>query len=191
MPPSVPLYQSDKGLTVKWTSQPNARLFETNVRFYYYEITSSDTTKKYIDFKLAPQISASISGGEKKEATLTGGTFLTTLGNKLSNNSNVLKRVAAHSSIEVTISVGSDDLYTYMQVNQPSTGIVTERPAFSNISNGIGLFTSRYKSMLPTKPFLYSRTLDSLALGQYTKNLKFLDNSNTLLLWSSSGFNFP
>jgi len=190
-PNSVSLYQSDKGLTVKWTSQPNARIFETNVRFYYYEITSTHTTKKYIDIKLATQTTLSILGNENMEALLTGGTFLTTVGNKVPNNTNVLKRVVAHASIEVTISVGSDDLYTYMQVNQPSTGIVSERPVFSNISNGLGLFTSKYETILPTKPSLNKRTLDSLADGQFTKNLKFLGQQQTELLWSASGFNFP
>jgi len=190
-PNSVSLYQSDKGLTVKWTSQPNARIFETNVRFYYYEITSTKTTKKYIDIKLATQTTLSILGNENMEALLTGGTFLTTVGNKVPNNTNVLKRVVAHASIEVTISVGSDDLYTYMQVNQPSTGIVSERPVFSNISNGLGLFTSKYETILPTKPSLNKRTLDSLADGQFTKNLKFLGQQQTELLWSASGFNFP
>ena len=190
-PNSVSLYQSDKGLTVKWTSQPNARIFETKVKFYYYEITSTDTTKKYIDIKLATQTTLSILGNENMEALLTGGTFLTTVGNKVPNNTNVLKRVVAHASIEVTISVGSDDLYTYMQVNQPSTGIVSERPVFSNISNGLGLFTSKYETILPTKPSLNKRTLDSLADGQFTKNLKFLGHIQTEPLWSASGFNFP
>jgi len=191
LPSSVSLYQSDKGLTVKWTSQPNARIFETNVRFYYYEITSTDTTKKYIDIKLATQTTLSILGNENMEALLTGGTFLTTVGNKVPNDTNVLKRVVAHASIEVTISVGSDDLYTYMQVNQPSTGIVSERPVFSNISNGLGLFTSKYETILPTKPPVGNKTIDSLAHGQFTKNLKFLDHIQTEPLWSASGFNFP
>ena len=191
LPSSVSLYQSDKGLTVKWTSQPNARIFETKVKFYYYEITSTDTTKKYIDIKLATQTTLSILGNENMEALLTGGTFLTTVGNKVPNNTNVLKRVVAHASIEVTISVGSDDLYTYMQVNQPSTGIVSERPVFSNISNGLGLFTSKYDTILPTKPPVGNKTIDSLAHGQFTKNLKFLDHIQTEPLWSASGFNFP
>lgn len=191
LPLSVSLYNSKSGLTVKWTSQPNARIFETIVRFYYYEITSTDTSKKYIDFKLATQTTSSISGNEKMEVPLTGGNFLTTVGNKVANNTDVIKRIAAKSSIEVTIYVGSDDLNTYMLVNHPSTSIVSERPAFSNISNGLGLFTSIYKTTIATKPPLNGRTLDSLAHGQFTKNLKFLDNQSTAPLWSASGFDFP
>lgn len=191
LPLKVSLYSSLGGLTIKWTTQPNARLFETNVRFYYYEITSTDTTKKYVDYKLSPKIASTISGNEQLEVELIGTSFLSSLVYKIHENSNITKRVVAQSSIEVTIYVGSDDLYTYMQINQPSSGIVTERPAFSNISNGIGLFTSKYETTLPTKPPLGDRTLDSLAHGQYTKNLKFLDNQATGPLWSASGFDFP
>ncbi len=192
LPLNIPLYNNgDKGLTIKWVTQPNARLFETSVRFYFYEITSTDTTKKYVDYKLSSKVASSILGNEHLDVTLTGITFLNLLASKIQDNSNVIKRVVAQSSIEVTMYVGSDELYTYMQVNAPSSGIVTERPAFSNISNGIGLFTSKYETKLPSKPPLGTRTLDSLAHGQYTKNLKFLDNQATGPLWSASGFDFP
>jgi hypothetical protein len=45
-----------------------------------------------------------------------------------------------------------------MDASGPSNSIVQERPSFSNIFNGIGLFTSRY---------IYE--LDTLRLGPSTK----------------------
>ena len=42
------------------------------------------------------------------------------------------------------MTVGTTDLETYIDVNKPITGIVQERPHFSNINNGIGLFSSRF-----------------------------------------------
>ena len=42
------------------------------------------------------------------------------------------------------MTVGTTDLETYINVNQPITGIVQERPSFTNINNGLGLFSSRY-----------------------------------------------
>ena len=42
------------------------------------------------------------------------------------------------------MTVGTTDLETYINVNQPITGIVQERPQFSNINNGTGIFSSRY-----------------------------------------------
>ena len=48
------------------------------------------------------------------------------------------------TSIDLVMTVGSEDLDTYIKVNRPVTGIVQERPKFTNIDNGIGLFSSRY-----------------------------------------------
>ena len=42
------------------------------------------------------------------------------------------------------MTVGSEDLETYINVNKPITGIVQERLKFTNINNGIGLFSSRF-----------------------------------------------
>ena len=42
------------------------------------------------------------------------------------------------------MTLGTQDLKTYIDVNEPITGIVQERPQFTNINNGIGLFSSRY-----------------------------------------------
>jgi hypothetical protein len=37
---------------------------------------------------------------------------------------------------------GGEDLFTYVEVNQPSIGIVQKKPEFSNIDNGLGIFSS-------------------------------------------------
>jgi hypothetical protein len=48
------------------------------------------------------------------------------------------------TGIDLVMTVGSEDLDTYIKVNQPITSIVQERPYFTNINNGIGLFSSRF-----------------------------------------------
>jgi len=47
-------------------------------------------------------------------------------------------------SIDLVMTVGSEDLRTYRIINEEITGIVQERPQFTNINNGIGLFSSRF-----------------------------------------------
>ena len=42
------------------------------------------------------------------------------------------------------MTIGSSDLATYIALNAPFEGIIQERPDFSNINNGLGLFSSRY-----------------------------------------------
>ena len=51
-----------------------------------------------------------------------------------------MKRVLGMDAVELILTAGNEDLNTYMQVNEPVTGIVTERPIFTNVNNGIGIF---------------------------------------------------
>ena len=45
--------------------------------------------------------------------------------------------------MDVEIWAAADDYATYINVSQPSQGIVQEKPLFTNIDGGIGLFFSR------------------------------------------------
>jgi hypothetical protein len=47
-------------------------------------------------------------------------------------------------SIDLIMTVGSEDLKTYRIINEEITGIVQQRPQFTNINNGLGLFSSRF-----------------------------------------------
>ena len=64
-------------------------------------------------------------------------------------------------SIDLIMTVGSEDLRTYRIINEEITGIVQERPQFTNINNGIGLFSSRFTKN--RKGFsIANRTIDYL-----------------------------
>lgn len=64
-------------------------------------------------------------------------------------------------SIDLIMTVGSEDLKTYRIINEEITGIVQERPQFTNINNGIGLFSSRFTKT--RKGFsIANRTIDYL-----------------------------
>ena len=59
------------------------------------------------------------------------------------------------------MTVGSENLKTYRVINEEITGIVQERPQFTNINNGIGLFSSRFTKT--RKGFsIANRTIDYL-----------------------------
>jgi hypothetical protein len=59
-----------------------------------------------------------------------------------------------------------------MDLNKPSTSLVQERPAYTNIENGIGIFASRTKK-IRTFNKLSQKSNDSLITGSYTGHLGF------------------
>ncbi|MBL0048392.1 MAG: DUF4249 family protein [Bacteroidetes bacterium] len=168
---------------ITWASKPNARTFQTNVRFFYTEkdVTTGIVETKYVDWLQSAVLSNAISGGEVLQQKLSGQGFYQYIASQIPVNGNV-KRVA--SSFEFTISVGSDELYNYMNINSPSGDFNQEKPTYTNITNGLGLFSTRtnYKTIRlfcgtsPSGPKLCDATnsnLTELKSGKYTSQLGF------------------
>ena len=76
-------------------------------------------------------------------------------------------------SVEYIFTVASEELSNYIEVTNPSNTIVQEKPIYTNISNGIGIFSSRTDNTIfsPRKLRLSDRTYDSLVDGTVTGNL--------------------
>lgn len=167
----------------------NARIYDVKLRFHYYETYDEITfTEDSIDWTLPSKVSSSVDGMDEMEIDINGESFLKLLNANLEEDPAIM-RIARSSkydgqdpgsgmlytgAVDVFISMGGDDLYTYIQVNKPSNGIVQEKPAFTNISNGIGLFSSRSTHTVLAKE-LSESTLDSLCKGIFTKKLNFRD----------------
>jgi hypothetical protein len=58
-----------------------------------------------------------------------------------------------------------------MEVNEPSNSIVQERPEYTNINNGIGIFSCRYEVIRSF--YLNANSREELRNGEYTCNLMF------------------
>ena len=116
---------------IEWTYTNNGAIYQLDVIVNYLE---GNETKKLIWSQ--PLVEYSSGNMNLK---LRGDQFFNFLTNNLSNNT---PRSFLH--LDLLMTVGTDDLKTYINVNKPFSGIVQERPVFSNINNGIGLFSSGY-----------------------------------------------
>ena len=116
----------------EWSSLnfPNAELFQFNLIFHYKE---NEIEKELLWTQTA-------LGRNDNILILSGEEFF----NQLSSNLKNVDGIIEFMSIDIVMTLGTQDLKTYIAVNEPVTGIVQERPQFTNINNGIGLFSSRY-----------------------------------------------
>ncbi len=85
--------------------------------------------------------------------------------------------MARKDCLDFLFSLGGEELYTYIKANEPSSGIVQIKPQYSNLSEGIGVFSCRFDTGLYNKDISF-RSIDSLASGQYTYNLGFVNHYN-------------
>lgn len=157
--------------TIEWKSAVNGKLYQVTIRFFYSEDSLGTTVRaNHIDL-LFPSVRCTKKPGDEKLNTIfANSSFFQNIANHLNlPNPNVIRYV---DSIQYIFDVADENFTVYMDVNKPSNNIVQERPAFSNIENGIGIFASRYSKI---KKFdgLHSRSMDTLMKGRYTKDLNF------------------
>ncbi len=160
--------------SILWTSAVNGRRYQAKFRFNYSETnTANITTQKYVDWIFPDVKSADLVGNSPMSTDYYGTQFYQVLKSNIPVDPNIIKRTPI--IIEMQITVAADEFSTYLDVNAPTSSIAQVRPEYTNITNGIGIFSSRYDNHVDT-PVLLNLTAvstDSLKHGQYTKLLGF------------------
>ena len=167
----------DNYQTVEWISAPFTRIYQLSVRFHYLEISKTDTLRKSVDWSIAHYVTEYGTGGEDIIAEILHRNFYKWLGNKLGKPKEGTHRLAAKETIDFLFTVGGEELYTYLEIYGEDNGIQKEKPVFTNIVNGIGIFSSRFQQSITGKSFTEA-SIDSLAKGIYTHHLGFDDSRN-------------
>lgn len=166
---------------IKWSSAKNGKRYNVSVRFWFDEVmaATNDTLPRYIDWNFSSVKSNSIQGGESLEILYVPTTFFTICKSLIPYKENspisenaVSARLANH--VEFLFAVAGDDLNTYMEVNEPSSGIVQEKPDYTNIVNGIGIFSCRY-TQSTASPSFFTRLNDATENRLIDENIKFVE----------------
>jgi len=158
-----------------WQNAENGKRYQFRLYFNYKELgESGDTIKKRIEWVFPEIITENTDGIGESSVTYTNEEFFVLCENKIpysdqSAEDAVIKRFASVCDLEVTV-IG-DEFNTYLEANGPSTGVLMERPSYSNITNGLGLFSSRFQ--VHRDPMLVLSPATILDLNT-TTNLKFV-----------------
>jgi hypothetical protein len=150
-------FRKDTDGEVAWSSAKYGKRYEVVIRIKYKEVLfdSPDTVYKYVDWGMGTKKSVNVNnGGEDLKIAYSNDGFYTFIAHQipyqdLALEANVKERYT--NDIDFVIAVAAEDLNTYMEVNEPSNSIVQERPEYTNIINGIGIFSSRYKNIRTKK----------------------------------------
>ena len=116
---------------IEWQNSSNGVIYQLDILINYLEngvVNSLSWSQPLVEYS-SGNMSLKIKGDQ----------FFQFLENNLDNNT-----TKQFLNLDLVMTIGAQDLKTYIDVNQPFSGIVQERPVFSNIDNGVGLFSSRY-----------------------------------------------
>ncbi len=158
---------------VKFRPTEEGVLYGLTIRFNYREHKPEGDFDYYIDWvQPSKKRPANIDASSEMTMTISGAMFYDFVRNNIEQVDPVIKREAL--GLDFIFIVAGEELSLYMEVNGPSQGIVQEKPAFTNITNGIGIFSARYSKYVYNKE-LSNLALDELSCGEATKHLRFAD----------------
>lgn len=157
---------------LEWSNGENALIYDVSFRFFYTEINAAnDTSSHYVDWVQARVRGTDTKGGVHLKSGYFGPNFYSYL--KSSIELPAAGMVRYSDSVHLVLYAGNEDLAIYMDVNAPSTSIVQERPQYTNVTNGLGIFAARHR-YVKTYSSLAKFSLDTLYKGQHTRHLGFV-----------------
>lgn len=162
---------------VAWVSAKNGRRYEVVIRFNYKElfIGNPDTVYRSIDWAMGTRKSVNTNGGEEMSISYSNDGFYTLLANKVPYSDPAMEASVAErftNNVDVFVAVAAEELNTYMEVNEPSSSIVQDKPEYTNISGGTGIFSSRFRNTRNKK--VHPETVEFIQTREETRDLKFV-----------------
>ncbi len=176
--------QSYQAYLVRFETTLNGRRYEISYRFHYDEVYQDGSrATKYFDTFVGTVVSSDQNNQEESVA-INGELFFQTVASRVSamtaDEGNVTQRI--FRGIEFYGYVAAPEFHTYLQLANPISGIVEERPDYSNITGGYGLMSSRVYNIVPDeaeggdisqRKRLEASSITQLKEGEYTGTLKF------------------
>ncbi|GAB5538003.1 MAG: hypothetical protein Salg2KO_01060 [Salibacteraceae bacterium] len=174
--------------SVTWTSVNGGFRYTTYMRFYYSEFDKSAGTllkRDSISFSIATRDFPE-AAGEVRFPSKNAEDFYSRIGAQVEDipvTSNIQRIVS--DTLQFFLEVANEELAIYIDVNQPISDVAQERPEYTNVKNGLGIFASRLVvSTRSNAPQTNGRILDASSLeellysnlgnsGVYTRDKQF------------------
>ena len=132
---------------MRYTTGLNAYLYDLTLRFNYREYTSSDTSlfeDKFVDYSL--KVNKVVKPGVRYDELVSSASYYDFLKSRFKEESGKFRKA---QNFEFRTYGGSSEFQSLKSLNAPNISIVQKNPVYSNISNGIGIFTSRNLKVFP------------------------------------------
>lgn len=134
---------TNRYIYIIYREAPQAKMYDCVIRFRYKEYNKETPNQVRIDsvdwqvFKSKQTIR--LRGYEEQQTNIRSYLFYDFLNSAIDADP-LVERVPIDMAFHLY--GAGEDMYTFVSVNQPSIGIVQKKPEFTNISDGLGIFSS-------------------------------------------------
>lgn len=162
-------------INFSFSSGINAAIYDVKVQFVYEEIQKSDTNVRdthYLDwFVMKNRELANAMGNIPIIQKIDGSLFYEYIGSKIKVDNTVWRKAISGGTIFYG---GGEEINTYLSVSKPSIGVVQKTTDYTNINNGIGIFSSRHIHTIKDIKFA-NTTKGHLRNDSRTSDLNFIN----------------
>ena len=172
---------------VRFRLAGNVKNHEAWLRFHYRVVSGTDTVFKTLEWRVNSFAQASTVGGEEFTYQINGRSVFSFIGSNITPEegktyllghryNNIATGPGAGVgpvAFDLVLKMAGPELSTMLDLIAPSnTSVVTEVPVYSNIDNGVGVFSSRntkeFKDM-----YIKLDQVDEYRSGQFTGHIGF------------------
>ncbi|MCC5915728.1 MAG: DUF4249 family protein [Cryomorphaceae bacterium] len=149
-----------------WNEANNAAVYEGKITLYYRE--QSKSNRSDIKNKTMEYFFRSGRSPGSTSSSISAEQFFGFVSSNLEVNPNVFRYF---DRIILEVYAGGEDLASYASINGVSTGIAQERPTFTNIENGVGVFSSKARTFALTNGQLKEFSLNAQSFKELVMGL--------------------
>jgi hypothetical protein len=160
--------------SIRFYSVPNARDYQVMMRFHYFDsLQTTVKVAKYMDLDLSVVSAQELTGGELLTVNFYMSAFYSKLVSELNANapSNLLFRKAIKMDFIIT-AIGQE-FSDFLKISAPSTSVAQDKPVYTNINGGFGIFSSR--SRYHISKHMSNNLIDYMATTKPMCDLRFLN----------------
>lgn len=176
---------------VRFSTAQRARSYEIWFRFHYREVLNGNEELKTLEWRAATLEVGPDATNIQQE--ILAQDIYARIASELEPISGVIRKIgkADGSSddpkpndgrtqdFDVFVKVGGEALTDYISINAPSnSGVLQDKPVYTNINNGLGVFSSRGKIEFNDKMYLSQESATELVGGETTGDLGFIISLN-------------
>jgi hypothetical protein len=168
-------------VNAKYETGENGMLYQMVFRFYYLEVSNTgDTNKNLPPVEIYWPVTTVSGDDEQIWLEFPVEKFYDIMLDSIKQKENVTRLVRYPNSVSFTLYAADENYQIYSSLSEPSDGAVQEKPFFTNINEGVGLFAARFTKTVYNK--VSNPTISTFANDTLTEHLNFADLDNPYYL---------
>jgi len=175
---------------LNFTTADRGKQYEVWLRFYYRETIGGVETLKSLRWLVK---TVEVGTENLVQIPILAENFYSRIGSVVAQEPGAIRKIGRadgtlgdpfpmdgrSQDLDLEVLIAGDELFAYIDINNPSnSSVLQDKPVYTNINNGLGVFSSRSEVLYVNRLHLSNESSLELVDGQYTKDLGFVIDPN-------------